>query len=729
MRVMHLRTLRKYTVFPLIPTAAGLAALAIPAPLPLRAAAALIWLIGSGVILGKALLPAEQASWRAFFGSIVFSAATIITASAVYLVWKLNFIAAGLTIAAMPWLAVGAARLMDRLPPFSMGAGAEPAAREAGLGALLRVTAGTFACVASLLLIGYGWSILAASATGAAIRSPWDAVPRMFFIVFCAAAALAFAAAFGKLAPRLALAPLAGLLMLATGVAVAIYKVGFGFDPFIHQATEKVIFAAGSIDPKPLYYIGQYAAVTVTARLLGGHVVAIDQALVPVTLALVVPCAYWSMRKAFGWSAAAAAASTATLLLLPLSSFAATTPQGFANALFLVTAFLVLPAVANGGFPRRGIAVLALAVAAIHPLAGIPLLMFVAMLFALTTYERARGAKGVGRRVVLVQLALVGAVALPAVFVLNSWISGAGVTVDTGSLRSATAVLEDLQAPQVATRQFSAAYDLVYSWKAIRSLAILAAAAAGIWLFQRRAKGGLAFLVGAFMFLTNFVLLKSVIRFPFLINYERSNYADRIFELTLFLLAPVAAYAVGTAFARIRQSYPALKVGVILLVAALATSSLYLAYPRRDRYESSRGWSTSASDVDAVRLVNKDAGGAPFVALANQSTSAAAVREFGFKRYFSSADPKYPGPVFYYPIPTGDRLYQLYLDMNASHGSRSDAVKAMDLAGVDTAYFAVSFYWWDAQRIVITAKRQADKWWSVDDKVWVFKYVRHADEH
>jgi hypothetical protein len=724
---MRLQILRQYTVFPLILTAAGLAAITLPAPLPVRAAFALGWLVGSGVMLGKALLPSENASWRAFFGTLTFAAATMVAGSATYLVGRLDLLMTGLLVGAMPWLGAAAARFMERLPPFSMGAQEEPAI-EVGLRPLLRAAAGAAACVVALLLIGHAWAILSSSATDASIRSPWDVVPRMFFVAFCAAAALTFTAAFGKLAPRLSLAPLTGLLTLATGVAAATYKIGFGFDPFIHQATEKIIYAAGAIDPKPLYYIGQYVTVTVTARLLGGHVVAIDQALVPVALALAVPVAYWSMRKAFGWTPAVAAASASTLLLMPLSSFAATTPQGFANALFLMTAFLTLPAVANGSFPRRGVALLALAVASVHPLAGVPLLMFVAMLFMLTTYERVRGAKGIGRRLVLVQVALIGAVALPAVFVLNSWMSGAGVTVDTGTIRSASAVIEELQGTQVATRQFSGTFDLAYSWKAIRSLVILLGAAAGIWLFQKRAKGGLVYAVGAFMLLSNFILLKSVIRFPFLIDYERSNYADRIFELTLFLLLPVAAYAFGTALSRVRRSYPALKVGAIVLVAVLATSTLYLSYPRRDRYESSRGWSTSASDVEAVRLINKDAGGTPFVALANQSTSAAAVHEFGFKRYFASTDPKHPGPVFYYPIPTGDRLYELYLDMNASRGSRSDAIKAMNLAGTDLAYFAVSFYWWDAQRIIVAAKRQADDWWTVDDKVWVFKYARHRGE-
>ena len=52
------------------------------------------------------------------------------------------------------------------------------------------------------------------------------------------------------------------------------------------------------------------------------------------------------------------------------------------------------------------------------------------------------------------------------------------------------------------------------------------------------------------------------------------------------------------------------------------------------------------------------------------------------------------------------------------------ARRAMDLAGVDTAYFVVTDYWWRAQKLVSAAKRQADYWWNVDGHDYVFKYTR-----
>ena len=48
-------------------------------------------------------------------------------------------------------------------------------------------------------------------------------------------------------------------------------------------------------------------------------------------------------------------------------------------------------------------------------------------------------------------------------------------------------------------------------------------------------------------------------------------------------------------------------------------------------------------------------GVSPYIVLANQSVSAAALLRFGFHTYY--------GAQFYYAIPTGAPLYQSYLDM------------------------------------------------------------------
>lgn len=719
---MPSRSLAKYTAFLSVFTAGAVAALFLPS-LPVRAALAALFFAVCGSLAGDAMLEGERRPWRTFLGTLSVAAFAMVVSSALYYVWRLDKLAVAfviLIVAASVWAVVALVRKRPRLFHAEVGAATPPPSFAAHP---FRALVGAVAAIALLAATSFAFGVLKDAATSMSIRSPWDVVPRLFFIVFFLAAAAVLACALGGFGPRLSLAASGSLAFLAVSVAATVYAVGFGFDPFIHQATEATIFRDGLITPKPLYYVGQYAFVTVLARLLGGHVIGIDTWLVPVAFALVVPCAYWSLRKAFGFPASASAAAAACVLLLPLSSFAATTPQGLANAMFLMTAFLALPSVVAGAFPRPLLALLAVATATVHPLAGIPLVIFVTLAY-LASGERMRGFSEAARWIVLGELALAGSVALPIVFIVNSMVSGIGVSIDTEAFRSPASILEDLQFAQVATRQFMAAFDLVYSWKAWRDLALIGAALAGVAVLWRRTKGGVVYLAAAAMFFINFALLRSVVRFPFLISYERSNYADRIFELMLFTLAPMAAAALAALFVRAARSFPALRLGLVLVLAAFMTSSLYLAYPRRDKYESSRGWSTSADDVEAVRIINKDAAGRPFIVLANQSVSAAAVREFGFKRYFRSQDPKRPGLLFYYPIPTGDALYQEFLDMNKAYGTYAAAEEAMDLAGVDTAYYVVDYYWWEAQRIILTAKKNADRTWNVNDKAYVFKYER-----
>ena len=61
---------------------------------------------------------------------------------------------------------------------------------------------------------------------------------------------------------------------------------------------------------------------------------------------------------------------------------------------------------------------------------------------------------------------------------------------------------------------------------------------------------------------------------------------------------------------------------------------MYLSYPRFDHYHNSRGFSVGRADINAVRWINDHAENDDYIVLANQQVSAAAIREFGFKKYF-----------------------------------------------------------------------------------------------
>jgi len=49
----------------------------------------------------------------------------------------------------------------------------------------------------------------------------------------------------------------------------------------------------------------------------------------------------------------------------------------------------------------------------------------------------------------------------------------------------------------------------------------------------------------------------------------------------------------------------------------------------------------------------------------------------------------------------------------------------MNLVEANKLYYVVNDYWWQAPRIIETAKRNADSWISVDaGKVFIFEYNR-----
>jgi hypothetical protein len=99
----------------------------------------------------------------------------------------------------------------------------------------------------ALLIISF--FILKSGATLEAVRTPWIFVPKIFFAIYFLATAILIYLNFKlKIAYSLILNSLH--LFFSFSVANIIFPLGFGYDPFIHQATEKYILEFGSILPK-----------------------------------------------------------------------------------------------------------------------------------------------------------------------------------------------------------------------------------------------------------------------------------------------------------------------------------------------------------------------------------------------------------------------------------------------------------------------------------------------
>jgi len=160
-----------------------------------------------------------------------------------------------------------------------------------------------------------------------------------------------------------------------------------------------------------------------------------------------------------------------------------------------------------------------------------------------------------------------------------------------------------------------------------------------------------------------------------------------------------------------------LKFFFILIFSVFLTFSLYYSYPKDDGedYPIDRGYSVSIFDFEAAKKIDADAANADYIVLANQSVSAAAIKEFGFNKYY--------GPYFYYPIPTGDPLYQYYLKMVYQTPSRATVKEAANLTVVKVVYFVLNKYWTDSDKILESARPTADETLEIGNgKIWIFKY-------
>ncbi len=564
--------------------------------------------------------------------------------------------------------------------------------------------------------------ILLSGATTDAVRTVWERVPAAAFVSFGLSALVLAAMLFhGKeRAVTIALTTAAlGVFLLA---AVLVFPLGFGFDPFIHQATEEHIAQFGTISPKPLYYVGQYALVLFGFHAFSIPIATLNALLVPLLAALLLPLAWFSAATHLLKDKNAGAATLAGLFLLPLSTFILTTPQGLADLWVLLLVLAAVPTLVRDEAPRVWpLALPALAVLVTHPIAGIPATLFVILL---ATEPRRNDGHWLARALFWTT-AVTGSVAIPLSFVVNAIRSTGTPGLDLSNLSTRSA-LSNLSL--FLSNRFDPVLDFVYLYGLNATAVFVALAAAGYWLSRRQMHGALRVLVVmSAMLAVNGAILATAVDFSFLIDYERQNCAARLVPLALFFLAPLVILAVGTWINRVRPGPVSLRVATVALLAALATASFYLAYPRNDAYEAGHGFNVSQADVDAVHAIEKNAAGTPYIVLANQTVSAAAVRELGFVRYY--------GDLFFYPIPTGGDLYADFLAMNKKPGSET-AKAALDLMNARcskdpecteplarTVYFVVNQYWWEAPRIVETAKQNAASWWALDNAaVHVFKY-------
>lgn len=534
-------------------------------------------------------------------------------------------------------------------------------------------------------LVGISFIIYHANrvATTNAIRTPWELLPTGTIVAFLLIVGSAWLAAWRRQSSPLIWSIVTLFFLALALVTPLVYPLGFGFDGFLHRASEHLLLTTGTLTPKPLYYMGQYVFTTWLTRVVSLPLRTVDLFLLVGSLAI-LPATLALKKNTSGTHRLTLLA--ALPFLLPLKPWISATPQSFAYLLGVSGLFLAQDEEHAALFPAL---ILGLWSAVVHPLAGLPLLGGI-LLCAWQQYIHPHPwIKKMGT----VTIALGSALAVPLAFF---FIRGGANTQATWHLDRVFSV------DQFATlanllRTPAIRLSLWADWAAfvefLFPLCLLVLAALGAWKNNRGSSARTLTGTGLLLLIATYAM-QQITTFTFLIEYERQDYIQRLFLVGQLLLLPAALKGLAFVWENVKQQ-PAISLyGFLIFMAAWQGARIYRAFPYHDATHIEHGWNVSQNDKEAVRWIERDSQGKPYTVLANQSVSAAAVEEFGFKRYAND--------VFFYPIPTGGRLYQVFLRAASTQVTKKDIEAAAELGKSTLVYLVLNDYWWQATEVAET---------------------------
>lgn len=542
------------------------------------------------------------------------------------------------------------------------------------------------------------------------LRSPWHAVSPEFFLLYAGATAFLFALIYTTKNSLVRYFCTSLHLFVTYNVATIVYALGFGFDAFIHRATEDWITTHGFILPKTPYYIGQYGFVVWLRRFTQIPLSYIDVYLVPVLASLTLPAVIVSTFK----DKTNVYLALWLLPFLPFLSFLLTTPYNLALLLTVVTIFLSL------SFLKQNIpwflpAGTTLATLFVHPLLGVPVALF--FFYALLHKKYSNS----GEKVSALTFSLIFdmALVLPAMFVIQQMIAGHSFPKLTNPFSKISDFISLFSQPYWYADSSLVRFEILYTWQTLIPVVYICLAIFGAYIYKNRqtmwllVSTTIGLIIGAW-------LLRSWIVFPDVAVYEQGDYPLRIVKASMLFLLPLSIVGVTNIIEKVSQKNH-LKIAFAIAAGGIMMISFYLSYPQHNHKVRFPGLNVTASDYTATNFIADKHSSYDYIVLANQLVSASALDSFSFAKYFDTEQ----GEIFYYSIPTGGILYNYYGEMLYEGQKRESMVTAMDIVGVNTSYFVVNSYWADSEKIIEGAKKTADSWHIVDDgKVWIFEYNR-----
>lgn len=546
----------------------------------------------------------------------------------------------------------------------------------------------------------YLFNILWQSQTVEAIASPWHVVPNYFWLGFVLLTIFLMLNIFRNKYIKFNLFLVSVYFFLISSVAFFVFKLGYGYDPFLHFAAIKSILIEGLLLPKPFYYVGEYGLLIYFHDFTQVSIEFINRIFLPLIFSLFFPVSvYYGLVKGLQIKKKVALALTLVVLFLPVSFFISTTPQGLTNLLVLIVVFLSL--IPKQNLSRWYLVFLSVITCTVHPFFGLPILLYsVWLLFKSLKMKK----------MILYLIAVGSVVVVPLMFIFNSYVSGQKVFFGLNNLQ--------FNWPGFI-KQFNFIKDLMHVYGSFYHVIYLILIVVFVWLISRSQywQKVKEYLLFAMIFLINFILVNYLMIFDFTTAGNMQDFSGRVFELFLYFLLPIFLIGGYLVYEKNWQDNNSVisRIFIIMILLFIPVLSMYFSYPLDDDYRNTKFYSLSESDIKTVRFINNQ-NDSDYIVLANQQVAAAAIREFGFAKYYNNG--------FYYSIPDGqeDGLYQYFEKMVYEKPDLEYIKQAMETAGVDNAYLVLCPYWTNFKNLAEQIKTTTELWWLVEGNLVAYYY-------
>jgi hypothetical protein len=268
-------------------------------------------------------------------------------------------------------------------------------------------------------------------------------------------------------------------------------------------------------------------------------------------------------------------------LIIPFATFTFSTPQALANIFLLLTILFCLVYRNNRpSMPWFFLALLAVATLTIHPLAGVPAILLVGLMFFKNQIIIKHQLQP-NRRILFWIVFSIGLFVLPALFFLNAHLNNLSLQLSFN--------LPSFSFLTAWPHYYSSLADLIYFLQPLLTIIFYLLAIAGLIHILRYRRFNLyadIILVYLITFL-NYIFFRFFVAFQFLIDYEQTNYTDRLPELLLLIALPLTLTGGYLLLEKLKILPRFYQVASLAILIMILLTSFYLSYPRRDTYEFS----------------------------------------------------------------------------------------------------------------------------------------------